>query len=48
MFDELAESLESRLEELNEEGFIDTYTALSLNKHALRMPKKYRSALSDL
>lgn len=36
LFDELAESLDACLEQLDEEGFVNTFIALTLNKRALK------------
>ena len=48
MFEELALSLDSNLDVLDENGFVNTYMALMMNKMALRNAKAYRTALSDL
>ena len=48
MFDELAESLDSSLEELSETGFANTYISLTINKFVTKMPKRHRTALADL
>ena len=48
MFEELAMSLDSNLDVLDENGFVNTYMALMMNKIASKNAKAYRTALSDL
>ena len=48
MFEELAISLDSNLDVLDENGFVNTYMALMMNKMASKNAKAYRTALSDL
>ena len=48
LFEELAQSLESQLEALQEDGFLNCYVALQMNRRQIGKPSAFRTALSDL